>query len=169
MPLQVIRRGEPGIWRGDRVFSEHAAARKQRSGKRRTRHWSDSYSDQVVLPALKEKGENRSSPPSVGLPMEMGFSKVVLGGQLLAVSASVLGCVNLEVACLVRRILRLPESKKGITSGRIKRKYAPSCLHSRVERPWMTSCRDNRLWIMPDRWRRKIAASCLSRYYPSRS
>ena len=73
MPLQVIRRGEPGIWRGDRVFSEHAAARKQRSGKRRTRHWSYSYSDQVVLPALKEKGENRSSPPSVGLPMEMGF------------------------------------------------------------------------------------------------
>ena len=73
MPLQVIRRGEPGIWRGDKVFLERAAARKQRSGSRWTWHWSEAYLDQMGLPELKEKGENRSSPPSVGLPMEMGF------------------------------------------------------------------------------------------------
>ena len=78
-----------------------------------------------MLPALKEKGENRSSPPSVGLPMEMGLLvKDVLGGQLLKVSTFPAGCVNLEVACLVHRILRLPESKREITRERMKQKYA---------------------------------------------
>ncbi len=57
--------------------------------------------------------------------MEMGLLvKVALGGQLPKVSTFPAGCVNLEVSCLVHRILRLPESKREMMREWMKQKYA---------------------------------------------
>lgn len=57
----------------------------------------------------REGGEPKFSP-LCWVAYGSGFScEKVLRGQLPAVSTRLAGCVNLEVPCLVHRILRFPE------------------------------------------------------------